>query len=168
MVQLPALNTPQFEWVKSRLPHKAQPVPPIFQPEVAARGIYWAAHQKKREVYIGSSTGKAIFGEKIAPGLLDRYLAKIGFRSQQTDEMETPERPNNLWRPVRGEYAAHGAFDGRARKHSWQLWATMHRRAIAAVAGAFAALMWLYPQKKRRASVLPLSGRLRKPFRRAA
>jgi NAD(P)-dependent dehydrogenase (short-subunit alcohol dehydrogenase family) len=77
MVQLPALNTPQFEWVKSRLPHKAQPVPPIFQPEVAARPIYWAAHQRRREVYVGGSTEKAIFGEKIAPGLLDRYLVVL-------------------------------------------------------------------------------------------
>src|SRR6266536_1965560 len=169
MVQLPALNTPQFEWVKSRLPHKAQPVPPIFQPEVAARAIYWAAHQRRREVYVGGSTEKAIVGEKIAPGLLDRYLAKTGIQSQQTGEEETPDRPDNLWTPLGGEYAGHGSFDSRARKRSWQLWATMHRRSIAGRLGALVGLVWFYPQRKmRRAGALKLSGRSRKTFRRAA
>ena len=100
MVQMPALNTPQFGWVKSRLPRKAQPVPPIFQPEVAAEAIYFAAHNPRREFYVGLPTVKAIVGDKIAPGLLDRYLARIGYDSQQYDGKEDPNRPDNLWQPV--------------------------------------------------------------------
>jgi hypothetical protein len=135
MVQLPALNTPQFDWVKSRLPHRAQPVPPIFQPEVAARAIYWASHQRRREVYVGWPTVKAILGgARIAPGYGDRRLAEMGYRAQQTDEPEDPNRPHNLWESVAGDHGAHGRFDDRARSSSWQLWASMHRRWIA-VAG---------------------------------
>src|ERR1051326_6836108 len=104
MVQMPALNTPQFGWVKSRLKHKAQPVPPIFQPEVGARAIYWAAHHSRREIYAGWPTVEAIVGNKLAPGLLDRYLGKTGFKSQQTSEPEDPNRPNNLWEPVKGDH----------------------------------------------------------------
>jgi len=96
MVQLPALNTPQFDWVKSRLPNKAEPVPPIFQPEVAARAIYWAAHHRRRELIAGFPTLKAIIGNKFFPGYLDRYLAKFGYEGQQTDEPADPNRPNNL------------------------------------------------------------------------
>src|SRR5439155_15636709 len=106
MVQLPALNTPQFEWVKSRLPGRPQPVPPIFQPEVAARGIYWAAHHRRREVYVGFPTLKAILANKIFPGYLDRYLAKHGYEAQQTDERANPNRPNNLWRPLPQDFGA--------------------------------------------------------------
>ena len=114
MVQMPALNTPQFGWVKSRLPRKAQPVPPIFQPEVAAEAIYFAAHNPRREFYIGLPTVKAIVADKIAPGLLDRYLARTGYDSQQYDGAEDPNRPDNLWQPVPGDHGAHGAFDARA------------------------------------------------------
>jgi short-subunit dehydrogenase len=92
MVQMPALNTPQFGWVKSRLKHKARPVPPIFQPEVGARAIYWAAHHFRREIYVGWSTVEAIVGNKLAPGLLDRYLGKTAFASQQTSELEDSNR----------------------------------------------------------------------------
>jgi NAD(P)-dependent dehydrogenase (short-subunit alcohol dehydrogenase family) len=103
MVQLPALNTPQFGWVKSRLPPKAQPVPPIFQPEVAARAIYYSAHHAdRREHYVGWSTVKAIVGNKVAPGFADHYLADAGYDSQQLDGPEDPHRPNNLWHPVPG------------------------------------------------------------------
>ena len=103
MVQMPALNTPQFGWVKSRLPHKAQPVPPIFQPEVAARAIYHAAHDaKRREYFAGWSTVKAIVGNKLAPSFADRYLARHGYDAQQHDGPEDPNRPNNLWHPVPG------------------------------------------------------------------
>ncbi|MGE0130573.1 MAG: SDR family oxidoreductase [Blastocatellales bacterium] len=131
MVQMPALNTPQFRWVKSRLPHKAQPVPPIFQPEVAARAIYYAAHHDRREMYVGMPTVEAIVGNKIAPGLLDHYLARTGYEAQQTDEPADPNRPNNLWEPVPGDHGAHGVFDDRSSDHSWQLWADTHRGLLA-------------------------------------
>jgi NAD(P)-dependent dehydrogenase (short-subunit alcohol dehydrogenase family) len=133
MVQMPALNTPQFGWVKSRLPRKAQPVPPIFQPEVAAEAIYFAAHNLRREFYIGLPTVKAIVADKIAPGLLDRYLARTGFDSQQFDGAEDPNRPDNLWQPISGDHGAHGAFDSRARGWSLQLWTGEHRALVALV-----------------------------------
>jgi short-subunit dehydrogenase len=132
MVQMPALNTPQFGWVKSRLKHKAQPVPPIFQPEVGARAIYWAAHHRRREVYAGWPTVEAIIGNKIAPGWLDHYLGKTGFDSQQTSEPEDPERPDNLWKAVEGDHGAHGAFDRQAHASSWELKASFGRRWIGA------------------------------------
>jgi len=128
---MPALNMPQFRWVKSRLPHKAQPVPPIFQPEVAARAIHYAAHHDRRELYVGMPTVEAIIGNKVAPGLLDHYLAWTGYESQQTDEPADPNRPNNLWEPVPGDHGAHGVFDDRASNHSWQLWANTHRGLLA-------------------------------------
>lgn len=127
MVQMPALNTPQFGWVKSRLPHKAQPVPPIFQPEVAAEAIYFAAHNPRREFYVGLPSVKAIVANKIAPGLLDHILARTGYNSQQHDGSEDPNRPNNLWEPLGGDHGAHGAFDARARNWSPQLWTSEHR-----------------------------------------
>ena len=148
MVQLPAVNTPQFRWVKSRLPHKAQPVPPIFQPEVIAEGIAWAADNPDatRELIIGWPALKAIMGNKVVPGYADRVLARTGYASQQIDEPEDPNRPNNLWQPVDGpgggDHGAHGVFDDRARDSSWQLWANTHRPTLvlsalgtAAVAG---------------------------------
>ena len=118
MVQMPALNTPQFSWVKSRLPREPQPVPPIFQPEVAARAIYWAAHHDRAEVYVAWPTVKAIVGNKIAPRYADRYLAHYGFDAQQTDEPAAPDRQDNLWHPVPGDHGAHGRFDERARDYS--------------------------------------------------
>lgn len=135
MVQLPALNTPQFGWVKSRLPRKPQPVPPIFQPEVAADAIYWAAHHRRRELYVGMPTVEAIVGNKIAPGVADRYLARTGIDAQQTHEPDAHDRDNNLWEPVPGDHGAHGTFDSRASSHCWQFWLTTHRRWLA-VAGA--------------------------------
>ena len=132
MVQMPALNTPQFGWVKSRLRHKAQPVPPIFQPEVGARAIYWAAHHSRREIYAGWPTVEAIIANKVAPGWLDRYLGNTGFNSQQTSEPEDPERPDNLWNPVKGDHGAHGAFDRRAHESSWELKASFGREWIGA------------------------------------
>ncbi len=144
MVQMPALNTPQFGWVKSRLKHKAQPVPPIFQPEVGARAIYWAAHHTRRELYAGWPTVEAIVGNKLAPGLLDHYLARTGFKSQQTLEPEDPNRPDNLWKPVGGDHGAHGTFDSRAHIHSWEVKASIARPwisaglAVAAAAAFFA------------------------------
>jgi short-subunit dehydrogenase len=135
MVQMPALNTPQFGWVKSRLKHKAQPVPPIFQPEVGARAVYWAAHHNRRELYVGMPTVEAIVGNKIAPALLDQYLGKTGFDSQQTNEPENPNRPNNLWSPVPGDHGAHGSFDNRAHAQSYEQWTSRNRRWVAAVIG---------------------------------
>ncbi len=143
MVQMPALNTPQFGWVKSRLKHKAQPVPPIFQPEVGARAIYWAAHHSRREVYVGWPTVEAIIGNKVAPGLLDRYLGKTGFASQQTCEPENPNRPDNLWEPLKGDHGAHGAFEQRAHQNSWELRASLGRSWISAGVAAIAAAVWL-------------------------
>jgi NADP-dependent 3-hydroxy acid dehydrogenase YdfG len=140
MVQLPAMNTPQFDWVKSRLARRAQPVAPIFSPEVAARAIVWVSRHPRREVYVGSPTTAAIVGNKLAPGLGDRYLAKTGFGSQQTTEPEIPDRPDNLWHPVDDirDFGAHGRFGARATGSSWQLWLTEHRRAIAAASAGFA------------------------------
>jgi short-subunit dehydrogenase len=130
IVHLPAMNTPQFGWVKSRLPNKAQPVPPIYEPEVAARAIYWAAHHKRRELKVGWPTVEAITGNKVFPGLLDRYLGKTGFASQQTGEPRDPSRPDNLWHPVPGDHGTHGGFAGRSRRSSVQTWLTLHRNAV--------------------------------------
>lgn len=148
MVQMPALNTPQFGWVKSRLKHKAQPVPPIFQPEVGARAIYWAAHHSRRELYVGWPTIEAIVGNKLAPGWLDHYLGKTGFASQQTSEAEDPNRPDNLWEPLAGDHGAHGAFDSRAHQHSREFRASLGRLwiaaslAVGAAAFLFASRRW--------------------------
>ncbi|KAF0096280.1 MAG: short-chain dehydrogenase/reductase SDR [Puniceicoccaceae bacterium 5H] len=131
MVQLPAVNTPQFDWVRSRLPHKAQPVPPIYQPEVPAEGIFYAAHSRRREVLVGGSTVKAIFGNKVVPGIADRILAKQGYSGQQTDQPKKEGRSDNLYGPVEGDYAAHGDFDDRAKGRSLQLEWTKHRDGIA-------------------------------------
>jgi NAD(P)-dependent dehydrogenase (short-subunit alcohol dehydrogenase family) len=137
MVQLPALNTPQFDWILSRLPRRPQPVPPIYQPEVAARAIVWASHHPRREVWVGGTTVATILANRVVPGLLDRYLARTGFRSQQTDEPADRDRPANLWRPVDEDHGAHGAFDRRSHGASVQLWATTHKRWLT-VAGAAA------------------------------
>ena len=145
MVQMPALNTPQFGWVKSRLKRKAKPVPPIFRPEVGARAIYWAAHHRRRELYVGGPTLEAILANKVAPGVLDHYLGRTGFQSQQTSEPENPERPDNLWEPVPGDHGAHGTFDALAHERSWELRASLDRLWIGAglmvaAAGFFFAL----------------------------
>ena len=149
MVQLPALNTPQFGWVKSRLPRKAQPVPPIFQPEVAAEAIYFAAHNPRREFYVGAPSVAVIVANKFVPGLLDHYLARTGYDSQQYDGAEDPNRPNNLWQPVPGDHGAHGAFGARARSWSPQLWTSEHRTlvALAAIALGISGLIALLKKK---------------------
>jgi hypothetical protein len=120
-------------------------VPPIFQPEVAAQAIVWTAHSEREEVYVGFPTVEAIVGNKIAPRWLDRYLAKTGYKSQQTNEPDDHDRPVNLWSPVPGDHGAHGTFDRRAYKRSLQLWADMHRTLLltcvgAGLAGALAGL----------------------------
>ena len=135
MVQLPALNTPQFGVSRSRMPNHPQPVQPIYQPEVAAEAIYWAAHQNRREVFVGASSVLTILGNKVAPWFGDRYLARTGYGGQQTDEPADPDRPDNLFEPVAGDHGAHGIFDDQAHARSPQLWATKNR-AWLALAGA--------------------------------
>jgi short-subunit dehydrogenase len=154
MVQMPALNTPQFGWVKSRLPRKAQPVPPIYQPEIAARAIYYAAHHpEKREYYAAWSVVKAITGNKLVPSFADRYLAKSGYNSQQTSEPEDPHRRNNLWEPLPGDHGAHGSFDSRAKNRSLELEAEIHAKWLLAAAGlGLAGIAWKALQKKSGAS----------------
>jgi len=120
-VQLPALNTPQFEWVRTRLPGHPQPVPPIYQPEVAADAIVWAAEHTPRTLKVGLPTLVAIYANRVAPGLLDRYLGRTGYGSQQLDEPVDAARPDNLGAPVRSGHRAHGRFDQQARARSWQL-----------------------------------------------
>lgn len=129
VVQMPAMNTVQFTWVKSRLPDKPQPVPPIFQPEVAARVVVHAAEAERprREYWVGSPTVEAIVGQMFIPGLLDRYLGDTGYKAQQTTTPDSPERPNNLWDYVPGKHSAHGPFDKRAHSFSPQVFIDLHR-----------------------------------------
>jgi NAD(P)-dependent dehydrogenase (short-subunit alcohol dehydrogenase family) len=136
MVHMPALNTPQFSWVKSRLPRKPQPVPPIFQPEVGAAAVVWAAeHDCGRELSVAWPSVKAIYGNKAVPDYGDHYLARTGFDSQQTEEPADPDRPNNLWEPLPGDHGAHGTFDHRSSGLSAELWLRT-RGAWLAVVGA--------------------------------
>jgi NAD(P)-dependent dehydrogenase (short-subunit alcohol dehydrogenase family) len=140
-VHLPAVNTPQFSWCETKLPRHPQPVPPIFQPEVPARAIVWASERDRREVWVGYPTYRAIWGNKIAPGYADRYLARTGWSSQMTAEPVDPNRPSSLFEPVDDDvdYGPHGEFDERARDSSRMLWATRHRGWIAAAAAALLA-----------------------------
>ncbi len=146
MAQLPAVNTPQFGWVRSKLPHRAQPVPPIFQPELIASGImYLADHPNRQTMEIGYPTVQAIWGNRLAPRFSDWVLARDGYSAQQTDEPEDPDRADNLYQPVPGDHGAHGRFDARARDASLQLWLNTHRVGVlsailgaAVLAGAFA------------------------------
>jgi NADP-dependent 3-hydroxy acid dehydrogenase YdfG len=134
-VHLPALNTPQFDWVLSRLLKKPMPLPPIFQPEVAAEAIVWASQHDRREVWVGGSTVGTIVANRLVPGLLERYLSRTGYDSQQTSEQADSSRPVNLWKPVPGDHGAHGAFDGVAHGRSVQLWANKNRALLGAAAG---------------------------------
>ncbi len=140
MVQMPALNTPQFGWSKSRMPRKAQPVPPIFQPEVAARAIVWASLHRRRELYVGWPSVKAIvFGAKLAPAVGDEVLGRTGYDAQQTNEPSDPSAPNNLFAPVAGDHGAHGSFDHRAKARSFALWVALHKWPLAVALGSVAA-----------------------------
>ncbi len=140
MLQLPAVNTPQFDVARSRLPNHPQPVPPIFQPEVIARAALYVAQHPRRELWIGWSAVKAILGQKVIPGVLDRYLGRKGYSAQQTDEPVPPGRPDNVDAPLPGDRGAHGDFDARARRWSGELFVTRHRAAVAASAAAAVAL----------------------------
>jgi NAD(P)-dependent dehydrogenase (short-subunit alcohol dehydrogenase family) len=147
MVQLPAVNTPQFGWVRSRLSRHPQPMPPIYQPEVAARAILFAAdHPRRREYWVGGSTVLTLLANKVAPGVLDRYLASNGYRAQQNKNLHTTAGlPGNLWEPVDSaggdghDHGAHGAFDDQASPQSAQLWISEHRRLLAVGTGLLAA-----------------------------
>jgi NAD(P)-dependent dehydrogenase (short-subunit alcohol dehydrogenase family) len=152
MVQMPALNTPQFDWVKNRLPGRGQPVPPIFQPEVAADAIVFAAHHPRRELWVGGSAVKAILSAKLAPPVGDWYLSRHGYRSQQTDRSRDPDRPDNLWEPVDDieDFGAHGRFDSRAADSCPELWASKNRVPIAAgTAGALLGLLLVLRRSRR-------------------
>ncbi len=145
MVQMPAVNTPQFSWVLSRLPKHAQPVPPIYQPEVAARAVAFAAdHPKRREYWVGASTVGTLMANAVAPGLLDRYLARTGFSSQQTPDGKSPRQPANLWEPADGsdgrDFGAHGAFDDRSHGFSPQQWVAHRYPQLAGAAAGLAAV----------------------------
>jgi NAD(P)-dependent dehydrogenase (short-subunit alcohol dehydrogenase family) len=124
MVQLPGLNTPQFQHCRNKMPRQPQPVPPIYQPEVAARAIVWAARHDRREMSVGGNTSVIIFGNKFLPGFGDHYLAATAVDGQMTDVPSDPDRPDNLWKPVAGDAGAHGEFDDRATDDSWQVWWT--------------------------------------------
>lgn len=138
MVQLPAMNTPQFSWCKTRLPRHPQPVPPIYQPEVAADAIVWAAHHRRRQVYVGAPTLFTIWANKIAPRMLDRYLGDTGYDSQQTDQPVNPGRPANLFEPVPGDFGAHGIFGDRAHEFSGETWMSMNKKWLSAAGVALA------------------------------
>jgi short-subunit dehydrogenase len=147
MVQMPGMNTPQFDWVKNRLPRKPQPVPPVYQPEIAAEAIYRAAHHYRREWYVGGSTAVVIPGNKVAPGVGDWYLGKTGVQSQMTDEPADPNAPNNLYEPLPGDHGAHGRFDRMAHHFSLQWWADAHRGWLA-VGGVLGLLGGLFLLKR--------------------
>jgi len=150
MVQMPAVNTPQFSWVLSRLPRQAQPVPPIFEPEFAARAIvHAAAHPRRREYWVGSSTAATLAANAIAPGILDRYLARTGFDAQQTSKPQSADAPANLWQPADGpdgrDFGAHGRFGDVAHTDDPQLWASHHHGMLAAAGAGLAAVgAWLW------------------------
>jgi NAD(P)-dependent dehydrogenase (short-subunit alcohol dehydrogenase family) len=133
-VHAPALNTPQFRWVKSFLPNEAQPVPPIYQPEIVAYAIAWLLEHPRREMWVGASTVATVIANRLAPGLLDRYLARSGTRSQQTDEPLDHDRPFNLYEPLQGDHGSHGVFDDRAIETSPQVWMSKHKRVLTGAA----------------------------------
>jgi short-subunit dehydrogenase len=134
MVHLPAVNTPQFDWVKNRLPNRPAPPDPVYQPELAARAILHAIDHPRRDVYCGDTTVKLLYAQRFIPGVTDRYLARHAWEDQMAGEPDDPGRPHNLWSPLPGDQGAHGRFDGRAKDRSLQLWGATHRPALAAAA----------------------------------
>ena len=148
IVQLPAVNTPQFSWIKTRMPRHPQPVPPIYQPEVIAREVYWTAHHRRREFAIGYPTVQAILGDKFIPGLLDHYLARVGYHAQQTSEPVAPDRMNNLFKPLPGDFGARGEFSDGAVNYSFQAWVNRYRDWLALGGLAMAAWWWQARQQR--------------------
>ena len=143
MVQLPAMNTPQFTWARTKLSRKPQPVPPIFQPEIAAEAVVWAARNRRRELKVGWPTLQVVLGNRLAPGIVDLYLGRTGYSAQQVDEPVEPDRADNLFDTVPSDVGAHGEFGDRAKERSYQLWASLHRDWFAFAAGAGAAALAL-------------------------
>ncbi len=135
MVDLPAVNTPQFNWARNKMGKRPQPVPPIYQPEIPARAIYFAAFNPRRQTWIGFPTVKAVLGNRIAPGLIDRYLATSGYSGQLTHDPVPAGAPDNLFHPVPGPYGAHGRFNSQARTVSWEVFTSRHRNAMWAIIG---------------------------------
>jgi len=140
MIQLPAMNTPQFDWALNRMPQRPRPVPPVFAPEVAARAIYFAAHAKRREIFVGRSSYQAIFANRLVPRLLDRYLAKRGYSTQLRGVPAEEHRSNNLFEPIRGQQDVAGSFSDEERPTSWLLWLNRHRGPTLAASVALGAL----------------------------
>ncbi|HET9441868.1 MAG TPA: SDR family oxidoreductase [Acidimicrobiales bacterium] len=150
MVQLPGLNTPQFDQVKTTLRRHPMPVPPIYQPEVAARAVVWAAeHPRRRELYVGAPTPATIWGGRLLPGLVDRYLARTNVEAQQSDRPIPPARPSYLWEPLPGDRGAHGDFDAVAKPRSLQYELAIRRRPLG-LAGAGVAAAWAGLRRARR------------------
>lgn len=152
MVHMPALNTPQFDWCRTRMARRPQPVPPIFQPDVGARAIVWAASHRRRELFVGASTLLAVAGQRLVPGSLDRYLARNGYLGQLSAEPVEPDRQDNLWAPLPGDLGARGRFDDRARRTSLELQLATHRPALAALLVALlsvGAAAWLQARRRR-------------------
>lgn len=147
-VHLAAFNTPQFDWARNRMPRRPQPVPPVFQPELAARAIVWASQQKRREVNVGFPAVKTIWGNKFAPQVADWVLEEDGYSGQQDEQLSAGDRPDNLFKPVDRDMGSHGRFDNEARTHSWQLWATMHRKGLMAAALLAPAALLLLRRKR--------------------
>ena len=137
-VHMPALNTPQFRLGRTKMPNEAQPVPPIYQPEVGARAVVWASEHRRREIWVGASTVGTILGNRIIPGLLDHYLGRTGYAAQQTSDPHDAEAPDYLFTPVAGDHGTHGPFDAVAHPRSAQLPLTLHRKRLLAGLGALA------------------------------
>ena len=135
MVQLPGHNTPQFLHCRSKMPKVPQPMPPYYQPEVAADAVHWAAHNRRRELYVGMPTVKTIVGNKVAPWLVERVLAKQAFKGQQSDKPADPNRPDNLESPPPGDPGAHGPYDQKARKSSVQTQISKRRGLVGMMTG---------------------------------
>ncbi len=149
VVNMPALNTTQFVWTKNKMPHKARPTGTIFQPEVAAEAILFAAEHDRREIMVGYTTVEATLGEKVIPGMLDHYLAKAAWEGSMLPEKVDPDQQDNFWKPLAGDHGAHGPFDRLAHRFSWQLWATENRAKLLGgiVAGAGLCAMMLLKDK---------------------
>jgi len=164
-VQLPAVNTPQFSWIRTRMPRHPQPVPPIYQPEVVADAVYWVAHHRRREFAIGYPTVQAILGDKFIPGLLDHYLANVGYEAQQTAVPIDSNRRDNLYEPLPGDYGPRGRFGEQACEYSAQVWANRHRGWLAF--GGVGLLAWWWGRRygSRRPPRSGSAGRFRRPVR---
>jgi hypothetical protein len=155
VAQMPAVNTPQFSWVRSRLPRDPQPVPPIYQPEMAARGVLFAAdHPRRRQYWVGATTAATVMANKFVPALLDRYLARTGYDSQQTGQQVDDRRPDNLYQPLDGpggrDHGAHGTFDTRSHARSAQLWLDERPRVLAGLAAGAAVVTALAATRRAR------------------